>query len=1206
MLVPGRQFVYCFPGFFHLIMKPANYLLFLFSIVLGLTACTKEDTLFKKLQPRQTGITFSNRITESETYNILAFEYIYNGGGVAVADFNNDGLQDLFFSGNMVDNQLYLNLGNWKFRDISDKAGVEGSDRWSSGVSVVDVNNDGWLDIYVCATTFEPGYRRANQLFVNQGIREGDSPVFVEMASGYGIADTSYATTAAFFDYDNDGDLDLYIAVNQFDPKLSPNGYWRENDPKARVNADRLYENSYDSLAGHSFFSEVSSQAGIVIGGFSLGLNIVDINRDGWKDIYISNDYNSPDMLYVNNGDRTFTDRSSAYLKHTCYSAMGMNIADMNNDGLADIFVLDMLPEDNLRRKAMLQPFNYVSYLNNERFRYTYQYVRNVLQLNQGHRPDNGQLVFSDVGMFAGIHATDWSWAPLLADFDHDQFRDIIITNGFPKDITDHDFSDYMTMKGNFLSRDIPLQLIPSVRLHNYAYRNQLTSAGGIPYFSKVSEAWGITEPSFSGAASYGDLDNDGDLDYVVNNIDDSAFVYRNMLVEHKRENSNWLKINLKGGAQNLNGLGAIIEVYYQGQQQMWESTPYRGYHSSVQMGAHFGLGAVGLLDSVRIEWPGGKEQVLYQVHVNQELTVDFRDASLNIVFPSTDTGYIFQEVGKELGMDFIHPESDFIDYNVQPLLPRKLSQLGPGIAVSDVNQDGLDDFYMGGSHFNKGRFFLQQPDGTILESDLLTGEEGESKREEEQGILFFDADQDGDEDLYLVSGGYEFDINDGSYQDRLFLNTDGKFNYAVDALPDLLASGSCVKAADYDQDGDLDLFVGGRVHPYHYPLPVSSYLLINDGHGTFSIGNSIYAPGLEEIGLISDAIWTDYDNDGWIDLLLAGEWMPLTILKNSSGRLDHFLQIGGDKAVGWWNSLASGDFDLDGDMDYVAGNLGRNSLIKTSIESPVSLYAGDYDKDMYIDLIPTSYYLSEKGEPEEYPFFGRNDMEKQVKEFKDIFPTHKEYGMATIEEVMARLPDVTQILLKANCQMTCYVENRGDGEFVVHGLPDEAQLAPVFAILTGDFTNDQLPDILITGNDYGNEISNGRYDALNGLLLKGDGKGNFEPLAMQQSGIIIPGDGKSQVKMQATDGSLMVISGQNQGKPGMFKCKYPYLSLDLQPDDHAAIVHLQDGRSYREEIHYGNSYLSHSKRRLWLPLNVKNVEIISYKGVTRDLSLSQ
>ncbi|MDF1576639.1 MAG: VCBS repeat-containing protein [Bacteroidales bacterium] len=1185
-------------------MRSANSILMLLLFILGLGSCSGEDPLFERVKPGRTGITFSNRITENEQYNILAFEYIYNGGGAAVGDFNNDGLQDLFFSGNMVDNRLYLNRGNWKFRDVSATAGIEGADRWSSGVALVDINNDGRLDIYVCATAYEPGMRRANQLFVNQGDQGGESPVFIEMAEEYGIADTSYTTAAAFFDYDNDGDLDLYLAVNHFDAKLTPNGYWYKKDPRAEANTDRLYENRYDSIPAHPVFREISAQAGIARGGFSLGLNIVDIDRDGWKDIYVSNDYNSPDMLFMNNRNGTFTDRSGEYLKHTCYSAMGMNIADMNNDGLADIFVLDMLPEDNFRRKVFLQPYNYVSYLNNETFGYTYQHVRNVLQLNQGTRPDNGQLLFSDVSLYSGIHATDWSWTPMLADFDHDQFRDMIITNGFPKDITDHDFGDFMTMRGNYMDRVVPLTLIPSVKINNYAYKNQLTEAGGIPRFLKVSKDWGIDEASFSSSAACGDLDNDGDLDYVVNNINDSAFVFRNMLLEKEPEKANWLQMEMKGGEHNLNGLGAIVEIYYNGKQQMWENTPYRGYHATVQMGAHFGLGGIELLDSVRVEWPGGKVQVLHKVAVNQVLTLDYRDAIPEVIRTSAATVSVFKEVSRDWGLDFIPPERDYIDYNVQPLLLHKLSQLGPGMAVSDVNGDGLEDFYIGGSRFYKGRFFLQLPEGGFLESDLLPGEEGEGKREEELGVLFFDADNDLDEDLYLVSGGYEYEITDSSYRDRLFLNENGRFLEAESALPDLLSSGSCVKAADFDRDGDLDLFVGGRVHPANYPLPVNSYLLINDGKGNYSIGNEALIPGLNEVGLISDALWTDFNNDGWVDLLLAGEWMPLTLLINNEGKFERMIPIGGGQATGWWNSLASADFDMDGDMDYVAGNLGSNSLLKASVSHPVSLYAGDYNNDNSLDLIPTSYFTNEQDEPGEYPFFGRTDMEKQLHKLRELFPEHKAFGRATIEELMERLPDATTLLLKANYQLTSWVENRGNEEFVVHPLPPEVQLAPVFSILTGDFTGDALPDILLTGNDYGNEIREGRYDALNGMLLQGDGKGNFNPLSMQNSGIIIPGDGKSLVKLQAGDGSLLVISAQNRGPLGLFRSSIPYHSIELEPHDVAAIVHLQESLSYREEFYYGNSYLSQSGRRLWLPSYAQYVTLIDYNGEKRRVTM--
>lgn len=1180
-----------------------------FAIIIGLassllSSCQKEKALFQKKVFDHTGVDFSNRITESEGYNILNFEYIYNGGGTAIADFNKDSLQDLFFTGNMVNNGMYLNRGDFRFQKITKAAGIEGEEKWCSGSAVVDINNDGWLDLYVCATSHASGERRENMLYMNQGLNSDGIPVFIDMAKGYGLADTSYTTTAAFFDYDNDGDLDLFLAINHFDPRLHSNAYLRQSDKRTTINADKLFENTFDPEKGHPVFKDVSKQAGIIAGGYSLGLNIVDINRDGWKDIYVSNDYLSKDLLLLNNGDKTFTDKSTAYLKHSCYSAMGMNVGDLNSDGLADIFVLDMLPEYNGRRKTMLQPNTYSAYLNNERYEYPYQHVRNVLQLNRGFRPDNGELLFSDVSMYAGIAATDWSWSPVIVDFDHDGYRDLIISNGFPKDITDHDFGDFMTINGKYITDDMSLLKIPSVKLHNYAFKNVLNKPGGIPSFENVSEEWGIKEPSFSSGAAYADLDNDGDIDYVVNNIDDSAYVYKNLLLEKQEGNINWLKVDFKGSEHNINGLGAIVEIYYNGQRQMWENTPYRGYHSSVMMGAHFGLSDIDILDSVRVEWPEGKHQVITAVPANQRILVKYTDATAGILPPPLENSRIFEEISAQSGVDFKHPESDYIDFNVQRLLMHKLSQFGPGLAVTDVNQDGLDDFYVGGSRFNKGTFFLQEPNGTFKEEDLLPGNEENEYLEEELGILFFDADMDGDDDLYLVSGGNEFEISDSSYQDRLFVNENGKFRLSENALPDFLLSGSCVKAADFDRDGDLDLFVGGRVLPYNYPLPVSSHLLINNGLGKFSMADPAMAPALKDIGLISDALWTDYDNDGWVDLLLAGEWMPLTILKNQSGIFDEVLHMGSGETIGWWNSLASYDFDLDGDMDYVAGNLGSNSLIRTSEKEPVSLYAGDYDNNESLDLIPTTYFRMETGTYTEVPFYGRKDMEKQIRRFQELFPGHKDYGEADIGEVMARLPDVTTLVLKANYQQSALIENLGNGDFKIRELPAEAQLAPVFAILTGDFTGDQMPDILLTGNDYGNEVGNGRYDALNGLLLAGDGKGNFEALSMQESGILIPGDGKSLVKLQSSNGSLVVVSGQNQGKLAMFRSSKSYHSMPLLHNDFAVIVHLKNQRSYRQEVYHGDSFLSQSARRLWLPKDVQKIELIDYQGNIREMAI--
>lgn len=1169
-------------------------------------SCNREEALFQKMLPGKTGIDFSNQITESEGYNVMEFEYIYNGGGTAVGDFNNDGLQDLFFTGSMVNNKMFLNNGRFRFQNISDIAGIEGDDKWCTGSAVVDINNDGWLDLYVCATTHDPKERRSNMLYVNQGLNGDNIPVFKDMAEAYGIADTTHTTTAAFFDYDNDGDLDLFLAVNRMDTRIHPNAYRNEGDIELTYNADRLYENTFDKEKGHPVYRNVSKESGLLIGGFALGLNIMDINRDGWKDIYVSNDYLSRDLLYMNNGDKTFTDRSSEYMKHTCMSAMGVDVGDVNNDGLADIFVLDMVPEYNSRRKTMVKTNNYSRYLQNEKYDYPYQYIRNMLQLNQGFRPDNGELIFSEIGLYAGIHATDWSWTPLIADFDQDGFRDIIISNGFPKDITDHDYGDLVIENMNKISSGILVQNAPSVKLSSYAYRNKLDKPGGIPTFENVTKEWGIKEPSFSIGAVYADLDNDGDLDYVVNNINDSAFIYKNTVVEKKLANANWLSVDFRGSGQNVNGLGAIVEIYHKGQQQMWENTPYRGYLSSVQMGIHFGLGEVDLLDSIRIEWAEGKEQLLYNVPVNQKLVVDFKDSSTgSSKVPESPPPY-FSNVTATAGIDYVHSEMDFNDFSIQKLLLHKLSQFGPGMAVSDINGDGLDDFYVGGSHFNKGRFFVQQADGKFRERDLLPGGDGKNKMEEELGVLFFDADNDQDDDLYLVSGGYEFDISHPSYQDRLFLNINGRFVHAKDALPDFASSGSSVSAADFDRDGDLDLFVSGRVLPSLYPVAVSSHLLINDGHGKFSNGTDTHADPLNWIGMISDALWTDYDNDGWVDLLMAGEWMPLSLLKNSSGQLNTLVSIGGEDAVGWWNSLASGDFDLDGDMDYIAGNLGANTLIRTSYEFPVQLFVGDYNNDQSIDLIPTNFYLNENDNLEEFPYFGRNDMESQMIEFKEMYSEHRLFGMASASEILSRLPEVQGLKLKANYQKTSYFENKGNGAFTIRALPAEAQLAPVYAILTGDFTNDQLPDILLTGNDYGTEVGVGRYDALNGLLLAGDGKGNFTPISMQKSGIVIPGDGKSLVKLQASDGSLLVASGQNRGELGLFRSENQKRSVAIESYDHAAIVHLQNNRSYREEIHYGNSFISQSSRRLWLPRDVKKVELINYQGTVREISFPE
>ncbi len=1182
-------------------MKHSNALIFFCLSTMFLLGCQQTDApMLSVLSPDETGIHFANRITENDTFNILNYEYIYNGGGVGIGDFNHDGLQDLFFSANTADNRLYLNKGDLTFEDVTQTAGVAGEGRWCSGVAVGDINADGWLDIYVAATAYQPGARRKNLLFINQ--QQSEKPVFKEMAEAYGLADTTHSINAALLDYDRDGDLDLYLLVNEMEDDHLPNKYRPKVDDGSSVRNDKFFRNDWNEELGHPVFTDVSKEAGIQMEGYALGINICDINQDGWPDIYVTNDYVTNDLLWVNNGDGTFTDRADEYMKHTCYSAMGNDIADINNDGMTDIVALDMLPEDNYRRKTMLPPNNYYTYLNNDHYGYQYQYMRNVLQLNQGKNPETGTPLFSETAMLAGISSTDWSWSPLLVDMDNDGYRDLLVTNGFPKDVTDRDFMDSQVELGPYMSKELLMQKIPSIKIKNYAYHNR---GGNVPVFDDVSTDWGFKQTSFSNGAAYADFDNDGDLDYVVNNINDSAFVFRNHATEKMADNAHWLKVKLAGDNRNTFGLGAKIVIRYgEGQQQFWENTPYRGYLSSVEPGAHFGLGTITKIDELTVTWPDGRQQKLQDVAANQALQLTAKDASVPTEEIAERPDPVFQEISRLLGIDFVHRDSNFIDFNVQRLLPHKLSQFGPALAVGDVNGDGLDDFYIGGAHFHKGTFYIQHTDAdgqaTFRKEDLLPEGDG---LEEELGVLFFDADQDGDDDLYLVSGGNEFPIVHASYQDRLYLNDGGRFTLAQGALPELLKSGSCVRAADYDRDGDLDLFVGGRVQPAEYPKPVSSYLLRNDSEGgqvKFNLMNDEGAPMLNNIGMVCDAVWSDHNQDGWVDLVLAGEYMPVTVLENKEGKFEDVTTAELSKASGWWNSLTPVDYDMDGDMDYVAGNLGLNTLLRADEHRYVAAYGADFDGNRGFDIIPSAFFPNKEGKPAEFPYFQRVDMEKQVIKVKKLYPKHREFAEAEMQELLKHFPESEPLVLRAQELRSSLIENTGDGNYKVHALPLEAQLAPVYGIVAEDFTGDGIPDLLLSGNDYGAEVGMGRYDAFNGLLLIGDGAGNFKPTTMQASGIHITGDGKSLAALTTADGSQVVLASQNQGKLQAYRLRKNVKSIPLKADDCTAVIQLKDGRSMRKALTYGEGFQSQSTRRLFLPAQAAQVEIINYKGEKR------
>ena len=1090
-----------------LIIMPgkATFFILLFFFAFIQTSYCQELKLFQPVPSQKSGITFKNNITENVEANALTHENLYNGGGVATGDINNDGLDDIFFVSNMELNKLYLNLGDLRFKDITKSAGVQGREGWKTGVTMADVNGDNLLDIYVCHSGKGDPELRRNELFINKG-----NLTFEEKAKEYGIDDFTYSTLGAFFDYDLDGDLDMFmLATNVIVVRgMDFEDARKVNDPYA---GDKLYRNDGNR------FVDVTLSSGIISNamGYGLGVNITDLNKDGLPDIYVTNDYIEPDYLYINNGDGTFTNKLTDYVQHISQSAMGLDVADFNNDTWPDIFTADMLPADNRRIKLLYGPDNYLQYVMIVLAGYYHSSMRNMLQLN------NGNNTFSEIGQLAGISNTDWSWAPLFADFDNDGWKDFFISNGYFKDYTDRDFLKY---KNDYYSQQARIKekpdtfaltkLMKSTPVHNYIFRNNKD----LTFADKTIE-WGFEKKVFSSGSAYSDLDNDGDLDLVVSNQNETASLYRNMIRESDPD-ANYLTIKLKGSGKNTSGFGSKIFLYSGGGVQFLEQSPNHGYQSTMSTNLHFGLGKLDYADSIRVEWLGGRVTRLKKTRANQIISITESGEKQKTVSTKTAATY-FSPV--ESLIPFEHLEYGSNDFKRQPLLYYMPSPVGPVMAVADVNGDRLPDIYAGGAKENPGKLFIQSADGKFRASPFFNYKEDFNCTDAD--ALFFDADKDGDQDLYIASGGYnDYTRTDKALQDRLYINNgSGRFARKVDALPSMLASSSCVKPSDFDGDGDIDLFVGGRLIPGEYPKPQQSFLLVNDGTGKFTNTLESLIPELKSGGMVTDAAWIDLNRDKWPDLVICGEFMPIRVFINDKGgklteaTKTYFSQSDG----GLWNRMAFADFDKDGDMDLVAGNWGTNSQFKCSPEKPMQITFKDFDNNGSVDPVIT-YFNDGKS----YPWPSRDEIIGQIPVLRRKFPDYKSYAEAQINDIFQEGDLKNATVLNATELRTVYYRNN-NGKFEKQLLPIEAQFAPVYAIEIVDYDLDGNTDMILAGNQNAACVRLGVIDANFGQLFRGDGKGNFRYIPQPVSGLSLSGDVKS-MKVITVKNSRYLLAGIN------------------------------------------------------------------------------
>ena len=1074
-----------------------------------------QDLLFEALPSSQTGIDFQNTLVESETSNYYQYMYSYIGGGVAAADFNNDGWVDLFFTSNTHPNKLYLNRGELQFEDITEQAGIEQRPGFDAGVTVADVNHDGWVDIYIArGGSDSTEHRFANMLYINQGENGNVGEIsFVEQANEYGLADEQRGIQSTFFDYDKDGDLDVYVSN-------TPDFLDRDAevvdlqqvaaDPKtfALNGSDKLYNND-----GSGHFKDVSLQAGIMPDvGFGLNPQVGDLNEDGWLDVYVCNDFRIPDFVYLNNGDGTFREARNEVVKHLSFNSMGSDLGDVNNDGLLDLFTLDMNPEDYVRSKTTMAMTSIDMFETMVAKNYHFNYMHNMLQVN------NGNGTFREISKMSGVADTDWSWACLLADLDLDGYNDLYVTNGVYRDVIDRDANNQIlqTLRKNqrkptpkdFLTFT---QMLPQQKLTNYLFRNQ-----GDLTFENVSDQWTISSPTFSNGAVYADLDNDGDLEIIVNNINEEAMVLNNLAIEGGEKN--YLQFTFDGPPKNPFGIGTQVKLYLKnGDIISRQLVNTRGFLSSVPNRLHVGLGKGMEVSHLEVVWPDDKVQIFPSVPINQTVKLTYAAASKKIN-PGKNQPLLFQK----LASSFTHVDPPFNDYAAQVLLPHKLSQTGPAVAKADVNQDGLEDLYLGGGHKQTGQLLIANRAGGFTARKNSVFEQ--DQQYEDVGACFFDADKDGDEDLYVVSGSYEFGPNSRPLIDRLYLN-DGKGNFtkaAAGQLPEFATAGSVVTAGDVDGDGDLDLFVGGRVIPGQYPLAPTSYLLLNEG-GTFAIATQDIAPGLEQVGMVTDAVWDDLDRDEDLDLIVTGEWMGIEVWENEAGKLvksEVYPEL--EVATGWWNKLVIADIDEDGDKDILAGNLGLNYKFHASEEKPFHVYMRDFDFNGTADV-----FLAKEYKGMEVPVRGKTCSSQQLPHLAEKIPSFNDFASRDLEGILG--PGVKSALHYEAVEFRSGVfVDKGNGQFVFHPFTLEAQQSPINSILYEDFDGDGIKDLLMAGNNHMSEVETTRADGGIGVFFKGGGKSIFTPISHLESGFFADKDVRNMVNVSTSEGKWVVVLNNN------------------------------------------------------------------------------